>query len=358
MMMVSKDSTALRILVFVGVCGEMPIAALNYMHRKSPYCRKVVTKLINAGYLREWIIKDYKHHVIRSLSLTVQGLEVVDSLLPKIGRAIRENVFSPGPAHGHLDRALRLHRGAYCFATAALMWAYWLPVEKKTEHLGDCPVYFSSYELNKRMGWDSKGARVSGLYIDAEGNGTLFYYLGRSNLHWNPEKEEYSRMRMLRSIQGPSGVYYPTTLGRSLLIGRDWSVAESLVQSNNRRYTHLFKGKSLYDYYYTKTDEDGIRLARMLADYGIQLEVTRELEKRGLVRDKADNDYLFPILKLAAFQPRNDKESFFAPTSGVFLESQRETAELINQVNAEIRTIPKDVWDEIWDDLQRRYQMD
>lgn len=358
MMTISKDSTALRILVFVGVCGEMPISALNFMHRKSPYCRKVVTKLIQEGYLREWIIKDYKHHVIRSLSLTAQGMETVDSLLPRIGRSIRQNVFSQGPAHGHSERALRLHRGAYCFATAALLWAYWLPVEKKIEHLGDCPVYFSSYELNKRMGWDSKGSRVSGLYIDGAGNGTLFYYLGHSNLHWNPELEEFTRMRMLRSLRSPSGVYYPTTIGKSLLIGRDWSVAEGLVKSNNRHYTHLFKARGFYDYYFTTTDEDGIRLARMLIDYGLQMEVSRALQDRGLVRDKVDNDYLFQIPRLSAFQPQNERERFFAPTSGVFLESQRETAERINQVDAEIRVIPKEFWDEIWDDLQSRYQLD
>ncbi len=63
-----------RLLVFVGFCGEVPVALLRKAGGCYDYRRRVVTELVRTGYLKERRFRGERRHVIRSLSLTSRGL--------------------------------------------------------------------------------------------------------------------------------------------------------------------------------------------------------------------------------------------------------------------------------------------
>ena len=103
-----------RLLVFMGFCGEVPVALL----RKTGGCydsrRRVVTELVRTGYLKERKFRGERRHVIRSLSLTSRGLHQIQHLSPGRAEQIRARLLAPADGQGDWRRTQRLHRNAAC----------------------------------------------------------------------------------------------------------------------------------------------------------------------------------------------------------------------------------------------------
>ena len=69
-----------RLLVFVGFCGEVPVALLRKTGGCYDYRRRMVTELVRTGYLKERKFPGERRHVVRSLSLTSRGLNQIQHL--------------------------------------------------------------------------------------------------------------------------------------------------------------------------------------------------------------------------------------------------------------------------------------
>lgn len=78
-----------RLLVFVGFCGEVPVALLRKAGGCYDYRRRVVTELVRTGYLKERKFRGERRRVVRSLSLTSRGLNQIQHLSPGRAEQIR-----------------------------------------------------------------------------------------------------------------------------------------------------------------------------------------------------------------------------------------------------------------------------
>ena len=70
----TTEPFGVRRRVFMGFCGEVPVALLRKTGGCYDYRRRMVTELVRTGYLKERKFRGERRHVIRSLSLTSRGL--------------------------------------------------------------------------------------------------------------------------------------------------------------------------------------------------------------------------------------------------------------------------------------------
>ena len=101
-----------RLLVFVGFCGEVPVALLRKAGGCYDYRRRVVTELVRTGYLKERKFRGERRRVVRSLSLTSRGLNQIQHLSPGRAEQIRARLLAPADGQGDWRRTQRLHRNA------------------------------------------------------------------------------------------------------------------------------------------------------------------------------------------------------------------------------------------------------
>ena len=144
-----------RLLVFVGFCGELPVALLRKTGGCYDYRRRVVTELVRTGYLKERKFRGERRHVIRSLSLTSRGLNQIRHLSPGQAEQIRARLLGPADGQGDWRRTQRLHRNAACLLLVHQLGARWVPGRRKDDARWKELVYYSAYELNKVCGKDN-----------------------------------------------------------------------------------------------------------------------------------------------------------------------------------------------------------
>lgn len=212
------------LLVFMGFCGEVPVALLRKTGGCYDYRRRMVTELVRTGYLKERKFPGERRHVIRSLSLTSRGLNQIQHLSPGRAEQIRACLLAPADGQGDWRRTQRLHRNAACLLLAHQLGARWVPGRRKDDARWKELVYYSAYELNKVCGKDNKSARVSGVLLTPGGRYYALYYLGRRNMRWNPETELLFRDQFEQSEAGAGFSY-----SGSILLGEAWEQAADLV---------------------------------------------------------------------------------------------------------------------------------
>ena len=222
-------------LIFVGFCGEFPIAGLKMFSGYYDYNRRLVTQLVREGYLKERKIKGYDRHVIRSLSLSAKGLAKLQDEDPAMAKLIAQHSLAPADGQGDRQKTLRLHRSAWCLLTAARIGAYWLPTKGKDKKLKEGAVYYGAYELNKMYGQDNKGARASGVLIN-EGQIFILYYLGDHNMYWTEKSEDMFQDQVVFS---PLGNYGRIT--GNIYIGEHWELSKSLIENACRPFSRMIK---------------------------------------------------------------------------------------------------------------------
>ena len=85
-MQLKNECMAVKLLDFIGLCGEVPVSLVRMLPGYYDYNRRMVTVLIREGYLKERRMKGYYRRIVRSLSLTEFGLKQLQRVSP--GRAV------------------------------------------------------------------------------------------------------------------------------------------------------------------------------------------------------------------------------------------------------------------------------
>ena len=73
-MQLKNGCMAVKLMEFVGLCGEVPVSLVRKLPGYYDYNRRLVTRLVQEGYLKERRMKGYRRRIVRSLSLTEAGL--------------------------------------------------------------------------------------------------------------------------------------------------------------------------------------------------------------------------------------------------------------------------------------------
>ena len=312
------------LLVFVGYCGEVPVSLVWKMNGCYDYNRRVVTKLVRMGYLKERKLKAEQRHIVRSLSLTEAGLRQIQHLSPNHAAQVRQHWFAPKDGQGDLRRTLRLHRGAACLLTAMKLGAVWHPTKAHDAARRKELVYYSTYQLNKSCGRDNKSARASGILV-SDHKYYPVYYLENRNMRWNKETEQLFRDQFEQSESG-HGLSY----GGNILLGENWELAERIVHHavNPRGRLIRFSTKDLF-YYYT-LDSQSIVLLRANVDsaYGYQLE--HWLNRRCSCPFICFPDYLFDLETVAHIEVDNEQHWFFDFQIPVVRDICKDSAQLVS----------------------------
>ena len=259
-MQLKNGCMAVKLMEFVGLCGEVPMSLVRKLPGYYDYNRRLVTKLVQEGYLKERRMKGYRRRIVRSLSLTEAGLGQLQRVSPGRVQRIRAHLLAPENGHGNWKKTLRLHRGAACLLAAIKLEAIWQPGRLKDAALGNQLTYYSAYELAREYGWDNKGARLSGVLVDKYYYYPL-YYLGDNNLRWSEEAE---RMFLDHVESSPLG--RGRTLGSSLLLGESWDLVESLIIHAVNPRSRLIHFTKYSSFRYFSMDDMGLRLLKLYLD--------------------------------------------------------------------------------------------
>ena len=325
-----------RLLVFVGFCGEVPVALLRKMGGCYDYRRRMVTELVRTGYLKERKFRGERRHVIRSLSLTSKGLNQIQHLSPGRAEQIRARLLAPADGQGDWPRTQRLHRNAACLLLAHQLGARWIPGKGKDRAWGKKLVYYSAYELNKVCGKDNKSARVSGVLLTPDGRYFALYYLGRRNMRWNPETELLFRDQFEQSEAG-AGFQYQS----SILLGEQWELAASLVCHALNPHSRLIRFTRKDFFHYIAFDENGRRLLRAVLDENCLYQLQQYLLRAAVCPVVDTPLYLFPLDLLAGFyQPPGERQYHVRPDLGWFFNFQMPAMEQLCNTGAELVSLP------------------
>ena len=185
-MQLKNGCMAVKLLDFIGLCGEVPVSLVRMLPGYYDYNRRMVTALIREGYLKVRRMNGYDRRCVRFLSVTEFGLILHQRFSPGRAQRVLSHALAPVNGHGVCKKTLRLHRGAACLLTAMRIRAIWQPGSQKESVMGKQLVYFSAYELTQKYGWDNKGARLPGIFVKRYYYYPV-YYLGDSNLLWSEE---------------------------------------------------------------------------------------------------------------------------------------------------------------------------
>ena len=305
MMKLKKGQFGFWLLVFVGYCGEVPVSLVRKMDGYYDYNRRVVTRLVREGYLKERKFRAEQRHIVRSLSLTEAGLRQIQHLSPNHAALVRRHEFAPRNGQGDWSRTLRLHRGAACLLAAMKLGAIWKPGKARDAARGKQLVYYSTYQLNKSFGKDNKSARESGILV-SDYKYYPVYYLGMRNLRWNEETEQLFRYQFEQSELG-HGFHY----GGNILLGETWELAERIVRHADNPRSRLIRFAIRDMFYYYTLEHSSLVLLHANVDgyYGYQLE--HWLNKRCGCPLSSFPDYLFNLEIITDLNPREGNHWFF-----------------------------------------------
>lgn len=293
------------LLVFVGYCGEVPVSLVRKMDGYYDYNRRVVTKLVKEGYLKERKFQTENRHIVRSLSLTEDGLKQIQHLSPNHAAQVRRHDFAPKNGQGEWSRTQRLHRGAACLLAAMKLGAVWKPGKARDAAHGKQLVYYSTYQLNKSFGKDNKSARASGILVTKHCYYPV-YYLGNRNMRWNKGTELLFRDQFEQSEIGHGFTY-----GGNILLGESWELADRLVRhaANPRSRLIHFSAKDLF--YYSALDDHGMALLQAAMDSHYLYQLQQLLKERCGYPVSMHPDYLFQLETITDLDPYEGQHRFF-----------------------------------------------
>ena len=314
-MQLKNGCMAVKMMEFVGLCGEVPMSLVRKLPGYYDYNRRLVTRLVREGYLRERRMKGYRRRIVRSLSLTETGLRQLQRVSPGRAQRIRAHVLAPENGHGNWKKTLRLHRGAACLLAAMKLSAVWQPGRQKDAALGNQFTYYSAYELAREYSWDNKGARLSDVLVTRYTYYPL-YYLGDSNMRWSEEAE-----RMFLDHVSASPLEYMRTCGSSLLLGERWDLMESLIIHGVNPRSRLIHFTKNSNFHYFTMDDMGLHLLKLYLDNTYLFAFQQHLLQHGVCQPSMLPGYLFSLESLSEFYSSGkgkretaslDKGAFFA----------------------------------------------
>ena len=334
MLELKMGQRGITLLVFVGFCGEFPMAGLKMFGGYYDYNRRLVTQLVREGYLKERKIAGYDRRVVRSLSLTAKGLEKLRKESLPMAQMIERHPIAPPDGQGDRWKTLRLHRSAYCLLSAARIGAYWLPSKGKLGQSEMRPVYYGAYELNKMYEKDNKGARASGVLIDKD-RMFILYYLGEHNMRWVEESEKMFQNQVTFSPPGKD-----RKIVGNIYIGEDWALAKSILESACKPYSRMIRLQRGITHNYVTTDGNGLRLLRTIVYPGDQLKLERRIFEYG-IREQSRLTLQFDLEELMEYYRPHSETGYNAfPDCGYFFDFQMDAVELFCTTETKLVRIP------------------
>ena len=117
-MQLKNGCMAVKLLDFIGLCGEVPVSLVRMLPGYYDYNRHVVTALIREGYLKERRITGHRRRIVRSLSLTAPGSKHLQRVRPGRAHRVHSHALAPEKGHGSRKKTLRIHRGDACMLAA------------------------------------------------------------------------------------------------------------------------------------------------------------------------------------------------------------------------------------------------
>ena len=329
---------AVKLMEFVGLCGEVPVSLVRKLPGYYDYNRRLVTRLVQEGYLKERRMKGYRRRIVRSLSLTEAGLGQLQRVSPGRVQRIRAHLLAPENGHGNWKKTLRLHRGAACLLAAMKLNAVWQPGRQKDAALGSQLTYYSAYELATKYGWDNKGARLSGILVSRYTYSPL-YYLGDSTMRWSEEAE---RMFLDHVEYSPLG--RGRTLGSSLLLGESWDLVESLITHAVNPHSRLIHFTKYSSFRYFTMDDMGLRLLKLYLDNTYLVAFQQYLLQNGVCQPSMLPGYLSSLESLSEhYDPGKGKREARCLDRGTFFACQIDTLKRFCKIAPDLLVIP-DRW--------------
>lgn len=337
MLELKNGQFGVNLLALIGYCGEFPAALPGQLGGYYDYNRRVATKLIREGYLRERRMKGYSRHIVRSWSLTEQGLRKLQQLAPQTARQIRGNLLAPPNGQGDWKKTLRLHRNTACLLMVMKAGAVWKPGSTKASSRNFKLVYYGAYEFNRMFEKDNKGSRASGILL-----GSLYYfplyYPGDRNMQWSESAEEIFRSNFEYSPIGDRHIF-----GGNVFIGQNWSLAENLIVNASRPYSRLIPASKVGNYFMV-LDEYGPKMLRILAGENENDLFRRALYEAGLPYNHAYNNLLFDLGIVSGFYHNPDRQkTFHLPADNHFFDFQMEVTQRVNHIDARLISLPADL---------------
>ena len=337
-MQLKNGCMAVKLMDFIGLCGEVPVSLVRMLPGYYDYNRRVVTALIREGYLKERRIKGYHRRIVRSLSLTELGSKQLQRVSPGRAQRVHSHALAPENGHGSWKKTLRLHRGAACLLTAMRLRAIWQSGNQKESATGEQLIYFSAYELTQKYGWDNKGARLSGIFVYRYYYYPV-YYLGDSNLLWSEEAEQ---MFLDRVASSPLG--YGRTYGSSILLGDKWNLIENLMAHGVNPRSRLIRFSKNSSFHYFTVDEMGLRLMKLALDEMALYRFQRYLQQNGICKASMLPLYLFSLELLSeAYALKKGKQMRAELDRGALFSCQADVVKRICNTGPNLITIP-DKW--------------
>ena len=337
-MQLKNGCMAVKLMEFVGLCGEVPVPLVRKLPGYYDYNRRLVTRLVQEGYLKERRMKGYRRRIVRSLSLTEAGLGQLQRVSPGQAQRVRAHVLAPENGHGNWKKTLRLHRGAACLLAAIKLKAVWQPGRQKDAALEKQLTYYSAYELAREYGWDNKGARLSGVLVSRSAYSPL-YYLGDSNMRWSDEAE---RMFLDHVESSPLGC--GRTLGSSLLLGESWDLLESLITHAVNPRSRLIHFTKYSSFRYFTMDDMGLHLLKLYLDDTYLLAFQQYLLQNGVCEPSMLPGYLSSLESLSEYYDsgKGNREAHYLDR-GTFFACQIDILKKFCKIGPGLRVIP-DHW--------------
>ena len=178
--------------------------------------------------------------------------------------------------------------------------------------------------------------RAAGILCDTWGRIFFVYFLGSHNMQWNDSVEEGFRSRVVTAME--SEHYHPAA---NLCLGETWLLAENLARHGANPRTRLIQPVSDVVSYYSATDQYGLELLRLILSRDGVNEFFYFLRKQDLILDYMMTEFLFELGDLTRFIKR-PKQRFHPRTACIF-DFQQEAMERINDVGAELISLPGDL---------------
>ena len=337
-MQLKNGCMAVKLMEFVGLCGEVPVPLVRKLPGYYDYNRRLVTRLVQEGYLKERRMKGYRRRIVRSLSLAEAGLGQLQRVSPGQAQRVRAHVLAPENGHGNWKKTLRLHRGAACLLAAIKLKAVWQPGRQKDAALEKQLTYYSAYELAREYGWDNKGARLSGVLVSRYAYSPL-YYLGDSNMRWSDEAE---RMFLDHVESSPLGC--GRTLGSSLLLGESWDLLESLITHAVNPRSRLIHFTKYSSFRYFTMDDMGLHLLKLYLDDTYLLAFQQYLLQNGVCEPSMLPGYLSSLESLSEYYDsgKGNREAHYLDR-GTFFACQIDILKKFCKIGPGLRVIP-DHW--------------
>lgn len=293
-------ATMVRLLWFVGFCGEVPTGVAPRIGGSPEWNRHVLYRAVKLGYLTVFR-KEHNHRMVRTLRLTDEGLDYIGAYDAKALSYILAKSHGGTVHTNQIDKTLRNSAVATAIVMAYSAGAEILPDRKpllgKREKTNSAaigkPVFYSAQELRRGLALlDPKTVPKTSRMLGVIVSGTsvyLLYYTGRSRMFWMRNQEE-NFLAMIKTLLSTAGFHVKQA--SQVLIADDLRVAVRIAKYGRRNVGKYFSLSDEYDHcYFLTNNREGDQLLSLLVHRDRRIAYERAILKDYELCDVANRIY-------------------------------------------------------------------